>query len=333
MGAGVTWALHVGDCRTILPTLPRHSAAAGLWDPPSGLAFMGLEWDMRTAEVFAEFLRECFVAALHPLQPGAWTATWAHPQTSHWTALALERAGFEIESKIPWINAEAKPQPWRVGRLAPGHEEWIIAKAPGPRRPLSLRLWRDAAGGRHPRALVLGRGAGAALDSVVGRRPSGAFSGLRKADKHRNTFGTHKGTTAENPVAASDGGASRFFVSEEQLLAVYGPRARHCHRNLGPGGERSEHPTPKSVELLLPLIDLIAGEEALAGPVLDIFAGTGATGEAALLLGRPFIGIELGQDPRWPAEARARLARCGAEVEPEVFEWDSALERESCLFD
>jgi hypothetical protein len=302
---GAGWALHIGDCRQVLPTLPAQSAAAGLWDPPSGLGFMGLDWDLRAAQIFEAFLIECFVAALRVLQAGAWVAVWAHPTTSHWVGTALEKAGYIIESKCPWINAEGKP-PTSAGRLAAGHEQWIIARTPGPRRDLSLRLWADAMGGRHPRALVLGGGAGATLDAVIGRRRSGAMT-HRPADRAggRHTYGASKASPAS--IAASDGGASRYFLNEAQLLAVYAARARHRHRALGPGGAISEHPTPKSIELILPLCDLVAGEEAPEGPVLDIFAGTCSTGEAALMLGRPFIGIELGLDPRWPVEGEQRL--------------------------
>lgn len=301
------WSLHVGDCRLVLPRLPARCCAAMVTDPPSGLGFMGLAWDLARAEVFAGLLEEAFAEALRVLQEGAWALVWAHPATSHWTAAALERAGYTIETKIPWINAEAKPQPWRVGRLAPGHEEWILARAPGPRRPLSMRLWRDAGGGRHPRGLIIGRGAGELLDAAIGRRRSGAMHGERKADKQRHSYGANKGSKIES-FEGSDGGASRFFPHEDRLLAVYGARARHRkHRQLGPGGRESEHPTLKSTDLLLPLVDLVAGEEAGDGPVLDIFAGSGAVGEAALLLGRGFVGVELGEDPRWPAEARERL--------------------------
>ncbi len=273
---------------------------------------MGLDWDLPEAEAYAAMLAECFRASLRVLIPGAWVAVWAHPQTSHWTAIALCHGGFTVETKIPWINAEAKPQPWRTGRLAPGHEEWILARAPGPRMPLSLRLWRDATGGRHPRALVLGQAAASTLDAVLGRRRSGAMT-QRAGDKpgRRSSYGANKASPAA--VSASDGGPSRFFPLEQQLLAVYGPRARHCHRDLGPGGPRSEHPTPKSPDLLLPIVDLVAGELAPPDlPVLDIFAGTGAVGEAALLLGRGYVGVELGRDPRWPIEARTRLERVSA---------------------
>lgn len=303
---GAGWSLFVGDCRQILPTMQSASAAAGVWDPPSGLGFMGLDWDLRTAQAYEAFLIECFVAALRVLQAGAWVAVWAHPKTSHWVGTALEKAGYIIESKCPWINAEGRPQTAIQGCLAAGHEEWIIARKPGPRRPLSLRLWQDAMGGRHPRALILGRGAGAVLDAVVGRRKSGAMR-RRPGDKAggRHCYGASKASPAS--IVASDGGPSRYFMGEEQLLAVYAARARHRHRALGPGGETSEHPTPKSTELILPLVDLVAGPDAPDGPVLDIFAGTGTTGECALTLGREFVGIELGLDPRWPIEAEQRL--------------------------
>lgn len=303
-----TWRFLDGDCLTVLPRLADRSARAGLFDPPAGIDFMGLTWD--TANGFLELLTVRFAAALPKLEPGGWVLVWAHPETGHWVILALIRAGYIFETEIPWMNAEAKPQPWRTGRLAAGHEKWLLARTPGPRRPLNLRLWRDAIGGRHPRGLVIGAGVDATLDAVVGHRRSGVMKSVRKADKTRHTYGRNKGSKVKC-ATGSDGGPSRFFPSEQQLLAIYAPRARHYkHRQLGPGGPESEHPTLKSRDLLLPLVDLVMGvEDGSPGTLLDIFAGTATAGEAAMLLGHSYIGIELGKDPRWPLEARERLTR------------------------
>jgi len=138
----------------------------------------------------------------------------------------------------------------------------------------------------------------------------------RPADKPggRHCYGASKASPAN--IAASDGGPSRYFLNEDQLLAVYAARARHRHRALGPNGPQSAHPTPKSRDLIMPLLDLVAGPEAPDGPVIDIFAGTATTGECALLLGRDFVGIELGADPRWPVEAVTRLRNVEREVWP-----------------
>jgi adenine-specific DNA-methyltransferase len=56
------------------------------------------------------------------------------------------------------------------------------------------------------------------------------------------------------------------------------------------------------VSALQPLIEAFCPP---GGLVLDPFAGSGSTGEAAFLAGRRFVGIEL--DPKYHAAAAARL--------------------------
>jgi len=63
-----------------------------------------------------------------------------------------------------------------------------------------------------------------------------------------------------------------------------------------------KHPTQKPVSALQPLIEAFCPP---GGLVLDPFAGSGSTGEAAFLAGRRFVGIEL--DPKYHAAAAARL--------------------------
>jgi adenine-specific DNA-methyltransferase len=52
--------------------------------------------------------------------------------------------------------------------------------------------------------------------------------------------------------------------------------------------------------------------------VLDCFAGSGVTGEAALRLGRSFVGVEL--DPQWVARAQARLDRVTRPAQAGLFD-------------
>jgi DNA methylase len=59
------------------------------------------------------------------------------------------------------------------------------------------------------------------------------------------------------------------------------------------GGARNFHPTVKSVALMTWLVKLITPP---GGTVLDVFAGSGTTGVAALACGRNFIGVEMGGD-------------------------------------
>lgn len=83
-------------------------------------------------------------------------------------------------------------------------------------------------------------------------------------------------------VAYGDsGGASRFF---------YVPKANSNER---PRDGDTAHPTVKPLDLMRYLVRLVTPPD---GTVLDPFAGSGATLEAAIIEGRNSIGIELTDD-------------------------------------
>lgn len=91
-----------GDALEVLKTLPDNCIDAIVCDPPAGISFMNKEFDHnkggRTQWVawLAEIMRE----AKRCLRPGGHCLVWSLPRTSHWTALALEDAGFEIRDNI-----------------------------------------------------------------------------------------------------------------------------------------------------------------------------------------------------------------------------------------
>jgi DNA modification methylase len=58
------------------------------------------------------------------------------------------------------------------------------------------------------------------------------------------------------------------------------------------GSERLGHPTQKSLKLMQEIINIHTNDNQI---ILDPFMGSGTTGEAALRLGRRFIGIELNE--------------------------------------
>lgn len=68
------------------------------------------------------------------------------------------------------------------------------------------------------------------------------------------------------------------------------------------GAERLGHPTQKSLKLMEDLISIHTNPEEI---ILDPFMGSGSTGEAAVRLGREFIGIEL--DNKYYEIAKKRL--------------------------
>jgi hypothetical protein len=96
------WAVVNADCGEFLKTLPAESFDSLVTDPPAGIGFMGKAWDSdkggRGAWIgwLTGIMQEC----LRVLKPGGHGLVWALPRTSHWTATALEDAGFEIRDVV-----------------------------------------------------------------------------------------------------------------------------------------------------------------------------------------------------------------------------------------
>ena len=100
-----------GDALERLKSLPSNSAHALVTDPPSATGFMNLEWDKSSSrEQWVEWLSSILREARRVLTPGAHALVWALPRTSHWTALAIEEAGFEIRDSIHHIFGTGFPK-------------------------------------------------------------------------------------------------------------------------------------------------------------------------------------------------------------------------------
>ena len=128
----------------------------------------------------------------------------------------------------------------------------------------------------------------AAFD-LFGERTSGAW---REGMRQRPTVGVAKGAEAERirPGRRPEGGsAARFFYSAKA------DATDRCS---------SKHPTVKPLALMRWLVRLVTPP---GGLVLDPFAGTGVTWEAALLEGCRAVLIE--QDATYCADIRRRLGR------------------------
>ena len=131
-----------------------------------------------------------------------------------------------------------------------------------------------------------------------------------------------------------EGGASRFFYCakpsrsekdagldhlpirtggeatdrEEGSAGLSNPRAGAGRT----GGARNHHPTVKSIDLMRYLCRLVTPK---GGTVLDLFAGSGTTGVAALQEGLRFVGIE--REPEYADVAAGRLAHVECVPVPE----------------
>ena len=135
------------DCLNYLKTLTHNSIDSCVTDPPAGIEFMGKEWDSfktnkrskgwaqqgkdggegfggfgkrlrpsfysqtkNDRDNFIEFITETFIEVKRVLKPGAHCFVWALPRTSHWTATALEDAGFEIRDIVTHVFGSGFPK-------------------------------------------------------------------------------------------------------------------------------------------------------------------------------------------------------------------------------
>ena len=139
--------------------------------------------------------------------------------------------------------------------------------------------------GRWPANVILDEHAAAELDKQSGITKSTKVVGRRTDGGRGLTFGMGAQDAVE--MGHDDtGGASRFFYCAK---APTTERPSYTK----PDGSTIKHPTVKPLRLMRYLVRLVTPP---GGEVLDPFAGSGATVEAALLEGFRVVGIELEPD-------------------------------------
>ena len=102
-------------------------------------------------------------------------------------------------------------------------------------------------------------------------------------------------------VAQKQGAACKWHATAQDIENVIRPGS-YGIRKIIPS--KDDHPTPKPVELAEHFIRLHTQPGDL---VVDSFMGAGWVGEAAVNLGRRFVGIEI--DRQWFDAACARIAK------------------------
>lgn len=111
-------ALFVGDASRVGEILAPDSVDAIVTDPPAGIGFMGREWDSDKGgrDAWTEWLSSVMREALRVIKPGGHALVWALPRTSHWTATALEDAGFEIRDVVMHLFGTGFPKSVNVSK-------------------------------------------------------------------------------------------------------------------------------------------------------------------------------------------------------------------------
>jgi len=185
--------IYTGDCLTVMATLDAESIDAIVTDPPYGIRFMGKAWDVfdiaqdaerkrartvvphdkgRTKSAFTNeagsagayrfdlkgnrafqsWCSEWAAAALRVAKPGAYLLAFGGTRTVHRMTCAIEDAGWIIRDMLVWAYASGFPK----GRanLKPAWEPIVMARKPGPLRPLAIdacRIGTDGVGYVQPR--------------------------------------------------------------------------------------------------------------------------------------------------------------------------------------
>lgn len=147
----------------------------------------------------------------------------------------------------------------------------------------------DFGGGRFPANVLLDEHAAEELDKQSGVLKSGERKPKQTPKVQGSCFGKYK-QNCINHFPNDSGGASRFFpVFKYQAKAPKKERPVIVRED----GKKIQHPTVKPLTLLEWLVTLITQP---GGTVLDPFAGTGTTLQAARNKGFNSIGIEANAD-------------------------------------
>ena len=81
--------------------------------------------------------------ALRVTKPGGYLVAFGGTRTHHRLVCALEDAGWIIRDELDWIYARDFPK--GKANLKPAHEPIVLARKPGPLRPLAIDECRIAA--------------------------------------------------------------------------------------------------------------------------------------------------------------------------------------------
>lgn len=305
--------------------------------------FMGLKWDTGETAFAVEFWAEI----LRVLKPGGHVVSFSGTRTYHRMACAIEDAGFEIRDQIGWLYGSGFPKSHNASNgwgtaLKPAWEPICFARKPligtvaanvmehgtgainidGCRVEASARPAREVAAQRedviYGGNALMGRVDGSLQSSKavgatdVGRWPANivhdgseeVLAAFPDAPGQQRGVGPANGEKASVNVYGDYGPREQFDPRGDS-----GSTARFFYTAKADAEDRSgsKHPTVKPVDLMQWLVRLVTPK---GGTVLDPFAGTGSTGEAAWREGMKCVLIE--REPEYLKDIRVRLSLADA---------------------
>jgi site-specific DNA-methyltransferase (adenine-specific) len=221
--------------------------------------FMGQEWDGGDIAFTKEFWEQVY----RVLKPGSVLLAFAATRNYHRMATAIEDSGFEIFDMINWIYGSGFPK--RKNLLKPAHEPIVMARK-RVNRNLNLDECRIPLNDSDD------------INNWVGNRKKKTILG-----KNVYNLGIKQITAKQNEKGRYPANVIHDGLNEDWARYFYCTKANKKEKG------DTEHPTVKPLNLIKYLVRLITPKN---GIVLDPFAGSGTTGEAALLEDRKYYLIE-----------------------------------------
>ena len=316
----------------------RSEGATGVYRRASA-GFMGKTWD--TGEV--AFDPAFWAEVLRVLKPGGHVLAFGGTRTYHRLACAIEDAGFEIRDQVGWVYGTGFPKSHDAGAgwgtaLKPAWEPIVLA-----RKPLIGTVAENVARYGTGAINVDGCRVGDEIrfNPAAGNKPGGNSLNMSAVDMPREAEGRialgrwpanviHDGSdeviaafptttsVGHHPSARGKGGVSTTGHRGQDGLAERhaadsGSAARffYCAKASRADRAGSKHPTVKPVSLIRYLCRLVTPP---GGVVLDPFAGSGTTGQAARDEG--FRAVLVEREAEYVADIRRRLGLEPAAAEP-----------------
>jgi site-specific DNA-methyltransferase (adenine-specific) len=314
---------------------PAKSGKSGAYKRASA-GFMGKQWDGGDVA----FRVETWTAVLRVLKPGGHCVAFSGTRTYHDMATAIAGAGFEIRDQLAWIYGSGFPKSHNIGdgwgtALKPAWEPICLA-----RKPLigtvAANVLEHGTGAINIDGCRVGTDGGARTDGGDERTESqpgaiGAYKssplvpGLGRWPANIINDGSEEVVAAfpdapgqqarvsgNEPTANGFSGAVSFSgmrarVGSAEPRNDAGSAARFFYTAKADSYDRigSKHPTVKPVDLMQWLVRLVTPK---GGLVLDPFAGTGTTGEAAFREGMRAVLIE--REVEYQDDIRRRMKLC-----------------------
>lgn len=294
---------------------------------------------------FEEWCRQWAVEALRVVKPGGHLIAFGGTRTHHRLMAGLEDAGWEIRDCGVWLYRSGFPKSMNVAKaidkkadeptrdaatwdgwgttLKPAVEPWVLARRPLSEGTVAANVLKWGTGalnvdGCRPDMTdedreKFARGSQAWHEMAhrrgEGKKPADVYGEYGITDP---TEADEDGRWPANVVTVEDDEDLRFFrAAIGQVVDV--PKAGSDEKPWE-GADRDDadslHPTVKPLAVMRHLCRLVTPP---GGTVLDPFAGSGTTGEAALIEGFDVVLVE--KHPPYLDLIRRRVARTAPEQE------------------